>query len=160
MMKNTHTNLIQAYRQAPWRVQLQIIGVFSFALVMIGLVAGIYLNVTARAATIGREILSLQDETLDIQRVNADLETQVAWLTSASVMEARARALGFRPVSPDQVVYISIPGYFGRQEAVLAPPAGPVASPRQPLPPAFTQSLLDWVSETVQKSHNPLEVRP
>ena len=66
-------NLTQAYRLTPWRSQLQIIGMFLLILVMIALVAGIYLNVTARAATIGRQIQNLHEEIQVNERVNADL---------------------------------------------------------------------------------------
>ncbi len=40
--------LTQAYSQAPWRKQLQLIGIFLVVLVFFALVAGIYLSVTAR----------------------------------------------------------------------------------------------------------------
>ena len=66
-------NIVQAYRQSPWRIQLQVVGLFLLLLVMIALVAGIYLNVTARAATIGRRIQEMQFEIQVNQRLNADL---------------------------------------------------------------------------------------
>ena len=37
-------NLAQSYSQAPWRKQLQLIGLFSLFLVSVALVAGIYLS--------------------------------------------------------------------------------------------------------------------
>jgi hypothetical protein len=134
----------QAYHQAPWRIQLQTIGVFSLAVVMIGVVAGIYLNITARAATFGREIQGLQSDRLEVERINADLETQLAQLTTASAMEDRAVELGFRRVSHSEITYIVVEGYYGRQEAVLAPPPGPAVSDMPELPPEYTQTLLDW----------------
>ena len=50
----------QAYTQAPWRKQLHMIGTILLALVSAAIVAGIYLNVTARAAAEGREIQDMQ----------------------------------------------------------------------------------------------------
>ena len=50
----------QAYSQAPWRSQTQIIVVFMLAVVAAALVAFIYLNTTAQAATIGRQIQEMQ----------------------------------------------------------------------------------------------------
>ena len=55
-------NLTQAYSQAPWRKQLKFIGLFLLLVVFVALIAGIYLDVTARAATIGREILIMKNE--------------------------------------------------------------------------------------------------
>ncbi len=143
------SNLIQAYRQAPWRMQLQLIGLFSLGVVLVALVAGIYLNVTARAATIGREIQVLQSEVFAIQRANADFETQLALLTSARVMEDRARALGFQPIDSNEALYVMVSGYAGREETILAPPPGPISSGAAPLPPEFTQTLLDWVVDAM-----------
>jgi hypothetical protein len=44
------------------------------------LVAGVYLSVTARAATIGREILFMQADIDELELVNADLATQLAYI--------------------------------------------------------------------------------
>lgn len=140
-------NLTQAYRLTPWRSQLQIIGMFLLILVMIALVAGIYLNVTARAATIGRQIQNLHEEIQVNERVNADLETQLAVLTSASNVEARARDLGFRPTSADEYTYVYVISYAGRKPVVMAPPHGPEETSTETLPPEFTQSLIEWVRE-------------
>ncbi len=142
-----HQSLIQAYRQAPWRLQMQFIGLFCLGLVLMALVAGIYLNVTARAATIGRQIQGLQAEILSNQRFNSDLETQLALLTSHSEMEARAEDLGFRPADASEIVYLVVPGYPGRLPAVLAPPPGPVTASMASLPPEFTESLIDWIRQ-------------
>jgi hypothetical protein len=123
------------------------VGVFSLVLVMIGLVAGIYLNVTARAATIGREILEMQEDILMLERINADLETKLASLTSIESMELRAQELGFRPLVPGESHYLLVSGYRGRQVVNLAPPPGPVLSSIPDLPPEFTKTLYDWLRE-------------
>lgn len=138
----------QAYKLAPWRVQLQMIGVFSMMVVLVALIAGVYLNVTARGATIGREIQQMEAEILRLQRDNADLETQLALLTSIATMERRARDLGFQPVDPEKVVYIQVAGYAGKQTVILAPPPEPVAAYNTTLPPEFTQTLFDWLLES------------
>ena len=159
-MKTTHHNLIQAYYQAPWRFQLQLIGLFSLVLVMVALVAGIYLSVTARAATTGREIQEMQADILVIERINADLETQLAQLTSSRTMDRRARDLGFRPITPGEVLYLEISGFVGPQEAVLAPPPGPVAPTTFNLPPEFTQTLFGWLKEFTLQPTAPFAERP
>ena len=53
---NNVTRIVRKYRQAPWRVQRQWIGLFLLALVLVAMVAAIYLNVTVRATVAGREI--------------------------------------------------------------------------------------------------------
>lgn len=134
------------YRQSPWRFQLQLVGSFLLGLVFLALIAGIYLNVTSRAATIGRRIQVMQVQIQQKQRLNADLQTQLARLTAAEEVEARARELGFRPVAASEVIYILVPGYHGRSAAMLAPPPGPSGASEASLPPEFTQSLIEWMA--------------
>ena len=140
--------LTQAYSQAPWRKQLQILGLFLLVVVLAALVAGIYLNVTARASTIGREILWMQSRIEDLQLENSDLETRLAMVNSAAVMEQRALAMGFQPLGRDDVTYIVVPGYVSRQQAVIAPPPKPVVVVAN-LPADYTESLFVWLEERV-----------
>jgi cell division protein FtsL len=156
-MKTNPQQLIHAYKNAPWRVQLQFIGIFSLIVVLVALIAGVYLNVTARAATIGREIQDMEANILELQRDNADLENQLGLLTSIRTMERRAEDLGFQPINPAEVLYITVPGYAGRQAVSLAPPPGPVAASDSSLPPEYTQTLFDWLKETTL---NPMGDRP
>jgi cell division protein FtsL len=145
-------NIIQAYEQTPWRTQFQVIGLFLLVLVMISLIAGIYLNVTARAATIGRKIQYMQYDIRQYQRLNADLETQLAALTAANQVEARAKELGFRRLTASEVTYIMVDGYPGRRGASLAPTPSPITASAQTLPPEFSQSLIDWLRNFAKKS--------
>ncbi len=100
---NNVTQIVQKVRQAPWRVQRQWIGLFLLALVLMAMVAGIYLNVTVRATLAGREIQALRNEITTNQRVDADLETQLAGLVSVEAMQQRAGAMGFQPASPENI---------------------------------------------------------
>ena len=83
------TRIIHAYRQAPWRVQRQYVGAFLLAIIIVALISALYLDVTARAALAGREIQNLRVEITSMQRINADLETELASLTSSSMMKQR-----------------------------------------------------------------------
>ena len=150
-MKAAQTTILQAYQNAPWRSQFQAMGVFALAVVMIAIVAGIYLNVTSRASTIGREVQQLQREILVTQRVNADLETQLALLTSASVLEERAKEMGFGPVSVDNLLYVEVPGYRGRQEIVFAPPPDPAPVDAVLLPSEYSETLFQYFLRLVEE---------
>jgi cell division protein FtsL len=154
-------HITQAYSQAPWRKQLQIALLFLVGLILIAVVAAVYLNVTAQAVTMGTDIQNMQWSIEQLKRSNEDLQTQLAYLTSASTMEDRATKIGFEQVQPDQIVYIKVPGYPGRQPAVLAPPAGPAVSNAVVLSPEYSQSLLDWFEKNVLKPAGLVtEVRP
>jgi len=141
--------LTQAYSQAPWRKQLQVFVVFSIVLVSGALVAGIYLYVTAQSASVGSHILEMQKEIRDLERVNEDLRSQLALVSSATEMEKRARAMGFQPVDTTDSLYVLVPGYVDRQPVVLAPAPGPMVSDQQQLPPEYTESLFEWFEKQV-----------
>ena len=134
----------QTYAQAPWRRQLQIIGLFSLVLVSIALVAGIYLNVSAKAAAVGRDIQAKQTEIETLDREIEDLQSQLATVLSSTEMEARALKMGFAPIPEEQTVYLMIPGYAARQPVVLAPNSQRTLVSAQVLPEQYTESLFDW----------------
>lgn len=149
--------------------------------VSVAIVAGIYLNITARAATIGREIQSMQvrlaelhsvsyvstdeeEETIPIEELKQEitsLQAELAIITSYDVMEKRARDLGFDVIKPDNITYLEVEGYVDMQPAHLAPPP----SPDVPSPiiesPEYKESLLEWLkTQIIQTSHYLKEVQP
>ena len=140
------SQVIHAHKQAPWRIQRQWIAAFLLLLIGAAMVAALYLDVTARAAVTGREIQELRAQITSIQRANADLETQLANLTSTTEMQRRALELGYRPVKPGELDYVPIPGFIPPEPEILL--AAEDAPPRiQTLPPEYTQSLLEWFTE-------------
>lgn len=143
------SQIIHAYKQAPWRVQRQWVGAFLLALIGLAMVAALYLDVTARTAVAGREIQELRIEITNIQRANADLETRLADLTSTIVMEQRARELGYRPVKPGELDYLAVPGFVAPEPAILLA-AVDVTQPEKVLPPEYSQSLLEWFDERIK----------
>lgn len=143
------TQIIHAYKQAPWRVQRQYVGAFLLFVIVASMIAALYLSVTARAAVTGREIQELRIEITSMQRANADLETQLADLTSTAVMEQRAFALGYRPVKPDELEYVAVSGFVAPEPAILLA-AEDVVNPERIIPEAYTQSLIEWFDEQIK----------
>ena len=141
--------LNQAYSLTPWRKQLQWIGIFLLILVFTALVAGIYLNVTSRASSLGRAIQNMRLEMRATERDIADLESQLARLTSAVEMRNKAKEMGFRPMNIYAALYVEVPEYSGRQDVILAPPPGPAVGAVMDTNPAYTQSLLDWIRKQI-----------
>ena len=138
---------IQAYKEAPWRRQMQMIGVVAGGVVALALVAAIYLNVTARSATTGRLVQQFQSDRADLEQRIEDLQTQLAFILSVEQMQKRAGDLGFEPVTPSGITYVPVPEYQGRSTAAeLAPSAGSAFSMVAPLPAEYTDSLFDWLA--------------
>jgi hypothetical protein len=150
-MINT-THLVHAYRQAPWRVQRQWTGAFLLGLLALAMVAALYLDVASQTSATGREIQSLQSSTTSTQHMNADLQTHMAVLLSTTNMEARARDLGFRPAKAGEIHYLVVPG-FTRSTGVSLAATRPQVSAAG-VPPEYTQSLLEWVSEYLRSPAN------
>jgi cell division protein FtsB len=139
-------DLLNAYRQAPWRTQRQVIGLFLTALMVLTMLAALYLDVTAETALLGRKVQNLETEIAYNLQINADLEAQIAILTSTAQMEARARQLGFRPLEAGEVEYLPIAGYRSNRTVRLAAEPNPrLNAPVIPL--EYTQSLFDWFEQ-------------
>lgn len=154
-MNNVY-RLTQAYSQAPWRKQLQMIGMFLLVLIAVALVAGIYLNVSARSATVGRSIQSMQADIEVRERNIADLESELAYVVSHDVMQKRAEALGFESVDLEEALYVPVSSFPDRQPAQLAPAFTGFPEPAKVISPAFTESLFDLLRERVFEPAAPL----
>ncbi len=136
---------MQAFKQAPWRNQIQLIGFFLLLLVVILLVSSVYLSISGRAATAGLSAYRMNLERSNLERQIADRNADIARLTSATVMEQRALAMGFERIQPEEAVYVVVPGYSGKQAAVLAPPPGLNKNVNSIIKPIYRQSLWDWL---------------
>jgi hypothetical protein len=144
----TH-KLIQAYRQTPWRVQLQRLGFIALGIIMILLVAAIYLNISAQAASAGLDFQKLQYEREDLQREIANLDATLGSISSEASMAARAQAMGFKPLTMDKAVYVVVPGFAGRQAITFAPAPSSDMLADPIIKPSYTQSLWEWLFQGV-----------
>lgn len=141
-MKN---RLAQAFKQAPWRNRVQMVGGFLVALVIVIIVASIYLSISGQAATAGLEAYQLDLERLRVEREIANANAQIAVLSSASNMEARALELGFKRINPEDALYLTIPGYPGKQTMVVTSPPGIASNDRLLVKSIYRESLWDWL---------------
>jgi len=142
------------YQDVPLRFQKQWISSFLTIVVLLGLVAGLYLNVTARTAITGREIQSLETDIVINERVNADLQTQIATLLSNKTLEQRVQAEGFVPLLREDLEYLVVPGYFPSQGANMTMPA---ANPDVlAMSPEFSESLFSWIARQMETASIPL----
>ncbi len=141
----------QAFKQAPWRRQIQYAGLLLLGLVVVVVVASIYLSISGRAAAAGLSAYRLNNERQTLERQIADRKAQIAILTSVTVMEQRANDMGFKRVGPSDVQYITIPGYTGKQAVVLAAPPGIDDTNRSLVLPIYRQSIWDWLFQGVNR---------
>lgn len=182
-MEHVHRLAKQAYSQAPWRSQTQLMGFFLLGVVVTALVSFIYLNTTAQAATYGRQIQDMQvniyypqteisdqveqeltqpetlgqeeDKSIEELRIEiANLEATLASLTSQAVIDNWAAENDMRPNDPANTMFLSVAGYSGMEVVNLAPPPRLERVTTSSLPAVYKQSLIDWLKQqVVQTSH-------
>jgi cell division protein FtsL len=146
--------MTQAYRQAPWRIETQRGVLLLIVAIMGASVLWVMVSVTVQAAGAGLEIQRLQGEREEIERQIAGLRTEIANQTSATRMEERAAEMGFEPVNPENITYLVIPGFKGRESVIQAPPPG--ATSIQPIiKPIYTQSLWEWLLKGILEVSEP-----
>lgn len=136
-----------------WRLEREWVVVFLAGVVLLALVAGLYLDVTARAAITGREIQGME-AAMDVNsRTNADIQAQIGALMSNKSMTTRAEALGFQRLTRDDLQYMVVPGYYPQTAVSLVnePPARDWVAET----PEFHESLLVWFAEQWQAASVP-----
>jgi hypothetical protein len=144
-------HLVHAYKIAPWRIQRQWIGNVLLMVVALAMIATLYLDVTSQAAIAGREIQDLTASISVSRQASEDLQTQLATLTSAHVMEQRALDLGFRPMESGEAEYLVVPGYSVLKPDILS--SVPVLQlSTLTIPPEYNESILDWMDKKIVTS--------
>lgn len=145
---------LRQHQAMPIRFQHEWLAAFLALVMMAGLVAGLYLNVTARTAITGREIQTLEAEIAANKRDNADLQTHIAALLSSQALSQRARSLGFEPVQREEVEYIVVPGYFPPQGVTFVQPAA--ETDLLAARPEYNESLFEWLGRQLEAASRPL----
>ena len=148
-MKN---RILQAYQQAPWRTQIQWVGLFLLGLVLIASITGVYLNISAQAATSGRRIQFLEYEIDVINNEIAELTSLLAKEKSVEVMKSKAETMGYVPLNPYDAVYLEISGYNPLADVVLAPPRVNTVSETPTILSSYKTSLWQWLVQNIWQS--------
>ena len=155
---------LQAYKQAPWRTQIQWVGGFLLVVVAVAAVAGLYLSISGRSAATGRRIQNLEIQLSALQRENNDLQTLLGEIQSEHALSERINSMKMRPLTPEEALYLEIPGYIPAEGPSLAPPPTTKEERTPILLPEFTNSFIEWISLKLQAgptNPNPtVEVQP
>ena len=138
----------QAYKQAPWRRQIQSIGLSLLPVVAIAVIIALYLIISGQAAAAGLQIMNLHYEEEEILRTIANQRTQLAWITSYSQMQKRAEKMGYEAAPEINVHYITIVGYQGQNAVLIAPPPGIGNDTALLVNELYNLSLSNWFLDT------------
>ena len=99
------------------------------AALLLAFMSLIALGQTGRLAAQGHEISVLQDQRVELQRERSDLLLRLSKAQSLAGIERRANDLNMRPVTDDQVRYITLDPKFREQPAAATHAAGQVPTP-------------------------------
>jgi hypothetical protein len=86
------------------------------AALLLSLMSLISLGQTGRLATKGYQLAKLQTQQIALQRERSALLLRLSEGESLTAIEKRAKALGLRPMAPDQARYITIAPAAENQE--------------------------------------------
>jgi cell division protein FtsL len=105
-------NITYAYKQAPWRKQLQGAAWVLVVLVIFVMIAIAYLSISAKTYAAGIAIQSLQSEQEALSNEIADLHNKLGSSTSYKIMTEKASKKGYEIISDSsRIVYLEVPGY-------------------------------------------------
>ena len=123
-----YVDISRAFKQAPWRTQVQVIASLAAGAIVIAALGGLYLTEASRAATAGRDVQTLQIQKADLQFVIDRQTALIAQAKSVSRLQKRSVELGYVPAETEQIDFVLVGGYYGPQPpgpAETAPPAAP-----------------------------------
>lgn len=101
-MKNTSADSVRMSNA------LRALLVLAGALCLVGLA---YLGQNGQATLTGRQVQDLQTQLERIERENAELENENAQYTLPSQVADRAKAMGFRPATISQTVFVVVKNF-------------------------------------------------
>jgi|PersoiStandDraft_1058852.scaffolds.fasta_scaffold52943_2 cell division protein FtsL len=160
MEKAMKQNLVQAYKQAPWRKQLQYAGFFMAVLLAVAAVAGLYLSISGRTATTGRQVQVLDSRVESVKLTINDMQTELAQISSAKSMYARLKELGMQLMNPAEGLYVQVPGYQGLSATTPSAVKKVMTSQYPEILPEYTSTLVEWFQEKVNAQLTMGQVRP
>jgi hypothetical protein len=150
-------SLIQAYTNSPRRQKLQIVGSIFMAIVLGALMLILYLVVSARVVSMGRQLQQAKDDIDHLVYLSVNYSNQIDRLSRFEIMENRAVEMGFRAPYPGEVFYVPVAGYPAQKEMVVETVNDNRAAVINVNLKEYHQTLLEWVGEQLGIFLRPFE---
>jgi cell division protein FtsB len=110
------TSLLQRARS--WKVDRRTAAGAMFILTLLSLIGWLYLTQASYVTVTSYHLAALRAERDELRRQNAQLTYEISRLTTRNQVQARARQLGFAPVS--QVRYLAVADYPASKQLAAA----------------------------------------
>jgi len=124
-------------------------------LMILLVLGGLYLSVSAKTAQVGREVIRLTDDVKQQSIYLNELEAKHAEITAPEMLRARAESLGYRDATVDDVVYHTLDELEQESDFVAPAPDTLLKEHNNLLSPVYTETLIDairrWFGGGVQE---------
>lgn len=127
----------------PWRSILRSTGSTMLWTMILLVLGGMYLAVSAKAAKVGRTVLNLESQHNQLQLEYDELNAAYAAITSPDRMRTLAQSMGFREAVPADVDYIQVEGIENLGEFIAPAPSSLRRAGNPGLSPAYSETLVD-----------------
>jgi cell division protein FtsL len=144
-MREEKSRSLEGQTQVSWRSMIQSTGSALLWLLILLVLGGLYLSVNAKAASAGRDYLSLEDHVQEARRKNSALVAQLAEVTSPHRMMELAQSMGFRPATRRDVRFIYTEEAPRRNVYRAPPPQASLYTRLLAVSPAYTETLVDAI---------------
>jgi hypothetical protein len=150
-------SLIQAYSNSPRRQKLQIIGSIFMAIVVAAVMLILYLVISARVVSMGRQLQQAKDQIDQLVYLSVNYHNEITNLSRFEVMEERAVELGFRAPYPGEVFYVPVTGYQGEIQAWIGTSTDAQPAVINVNLVQYHESLIDWIGRQLSIFLRPFE---
>lgn len=106
---------------------------------------GLYLAVSAKTAQVGRDVIRLTDDVRQQTLILNELEAKHAELTAPEILRARATSLGYRDATVDDVVYNTLDELELDSDFVVPAPDTFLKEHNNIFSPVYTETLIDAI---------------
>jgi cell division protein FtsL len=134
---------LQTQEQALWRSVIQSTGSTLLLVLILLVLGGLYLSVSAKAASAGRLVISLGEKVDEVRQTHSEVTARHAEATSPHRMSELASSLGYRPAELEEIRFLET-DLASKKASFQAPMPQAVSELRKTiLSPAFTETLVD-----------------
>ena len=130
-----------ALRRTGWQPQRQVVALATLGFFIALILGVLYLSQVASDAATNRRVAAMLAERDELERVNEQIRTDIAELTSVPNLYARAVQLGFSVVAGGHLEYLVVPGYAPEQVDTVAPIEAEQPGNRV----VYDETFTDWV---------------
>ncbi len=137
------TWLQHALAQRGFQPQNQVVALIVLGILIVLVFGGIYLSQVANFATTNRQIEELIAVRDRLERTNEQLRAEIAALETVPRLLARARELGFRQATANDIEYLVVDGYNPNRDRSVVP----LVAAAEDAPPVYEETFGGWLQQ-------------